>query len=74
MKSKLISTILAAAMTLSAVTLPMPLKTNAEADSLIVRKFDLGGLGVADGYIGVSASEGIGFGVRFKRHGKRDSR
>ena len=58
MKSKLISTILAAAMTLSAVTLPMPLKTNAEADSLIVRKFDLGGLGVADGYIGVSASEG----------------
>ncbi|MBQ6945703.1 MAG: GDSL family lipase, partial [Ruminococcus sp.] len=58
MKSKLISTIFAAAMTLSAVTLPMPLKTNAEADSLIVRKFDLGGLGVADGYIGVSASEG----------------
>lgn len=58
MKSKLISTVLAAAMTLSAVTLPMPLKTNAEADSLIVRKFDLGGLGVADGYIGVSASEG----------------
>ena len=42
---------------MTAVTLPMPLKTNAEADSLIVRKFDLGGLGAADGYIGVSASE-----------------
>ena len=42
---------------MTAVTLPMPLKTDAEADSLIVRKFDLGGLGAADGYIGVSASE-----------------
>ena len=57
MKSKLISTILAAAMTMTVVTLPMPLKTDAEADSLIVRKFDLGGLGTADGYIGVSATD-----------------
>jgi hypothetical protein len=40
MKSKLISTILAAAMTMTAVTTTMPLK--ADADSLIVRKFDLG--------------------------------
>ncbi len=57
MKSKLISTILAAAMTMTVVTLPMPLKTDAESDSLIVRKFDLGGLGTADGYIGVSATD-----------------
>ncbi|MBR6618642.1 MAG: GDSL family lipase, partial [Oscillospiraceae bacterium] len=57
MKSKLISTILAAALTMTAVTLPIPLKLDAEADSLIVRKFDLGGLGAADGYIGVSASD-----------------
>ncbi len=45
MKSKLISTILTAAMTMTAVTLPMPLETDAGAESLIVRKFDLGGLG-----------------------------
>ena len=57
MKSKLISTILAAALTMTAVTLPIPLKLDAEADSLIVRKFDLGGLGAVDGYIGVSASD-----------------
>ena len=42
---------------MTAVTLPIPLKLDAEADSLIVRKFDLGGLGAADGYIGVSASD-----------------
>ena len=57
MKPKIIAALISAAMTLSAVTLPMTLKTNAEADSLIVRKFDLGGLGADNGYIGVSASE-----------------
>jgi len=57
MKSKLISTILAAAMTMTAVAFPAPIQMDAEADSLIVRNFDLGGLGAADGYIGVSASE-----------------
>ena len=44
-------------MTLTAVTFPAPIQMEAEADSLIVRKFDLGGLGAADGYIGVSASD-----------------
>ena len=57
MKAKRISTLLAAAMTMTALTLPMPLIMNAQADSRIVRRFDLGGLGAADGYIGVSASE-----------------
>ena len=57
MKSKIISTVLAAAMAITNVSIPMPMKTVAETDSLIVRKFDLGGLGTADGYIGVSASE-----------------
>ena len=44
-------------MTMTAVTFPAPIQMEVEADSLIVRKFDLGGLGAADGYIGVSASE-----------------
>lgn len=57
MKSKIISAVLAAAMAITNVSIPMPMKTVAETDSLIVRKFDLGGLGTADGYIGVSASE-----------------
>ncbi len=56
MKSRVMSTVLAAAVTI-ATLFTTPLKMNAEADSLIVKKFDLGGLGVADGYIGVSASE-----------------
>ncbi len=58
MKSKLISTILAAAMTMTAVAFPAPIQMDAQADSLIVKKFDLGGLGAADGYIGVFASDG----------------
>ncbi|MBR6581960.1 MAG: hypothetical protein IKK66_11780, partial [Ruminococcus sp.] len=58
MKSKIIAALISAAITMTAVTFPAPMKTDAESDSLIVRKFDLGGLGVADGYIGVSASEG----------------
>ncbi|MBQ6039284.1 MAG: hypothetical protein K5705_00495 [Oscillospiraceae bacterium] len=45
--------VLAAAMAL----LPMPLQTDAEAASLITKRFDFGGLGTADGYIGVSAFE-----------------
>ena len=44
-------------MMMTAVTFPAPIQMDAVADSLIVRKFDLGGLGTADGYIGVSASE-----------------
>lgn len=56
MKSRIMSTVLAVAVTI-ATLFTTPLKMNAEADSLIVKKFDLGGLGVADGYIGVSASE-----------------
>lgn len=57
MKSRIISTVLAAAMMMTAVTFPAPIQMDAVADSLIVRKFDLGGLGAADGYIDVSASE-----------------
>ena len=57
MKSRIISTVLAAAMMMTAVTFPVPIQMDAVADSLIVRKFDLGGLGTANGYIGVSASE-----------------
>ena len=57
MKSRIISALVSAVMTVTAAAFPAPMKTNAEADSLIVRKFDLGGLGTADGYIGVSASE-----------------
>ena len=57
MKSKIIAALISAAITMTAVTFPAPMKTDAESDSLIVRKFDLGGLGAADGYIGVSASD-----------------
>ncbi|MBQ6942860.1 MAG: GDSL family lipase, partial [Ruminococcus sp.] len=57
MKSKMIAALISAAITMTAVTFPAPMKTDAESDSLIVRKFDLGGLGAADGYIAVSASE-----------------
>ena len=57
MKSRIISTVLAAAMMMTAVTFPATIQMDAVADSLIVRKFDLGGLGTADGYIGVSASD-----------------
>ena len=55
MKLKRCFTILAAVMMMA--THSMPLKLDAEPDSLIVRKFDFGGLGAADGYIGVSASD-----------------
>lgn len=51
---RLFAALLASAM----VLLPVPLKINAEADSLIKKKFDFGGLGAAAGYIGVSASDG----------------
>jgi hypothetical protein len=54
MKSKAISTALATAMILAAA-LPPPSQTHA--DSLIVKKFDLGGLGTEDGYTGVSATD-----------------
>ncbi len=57
MKSKIIAALISVAITMTAVTFPAPMKTDAESDSLIVRKFDLGGLGAADGYIGVSASD-----------------
>ena len=43
MKSKLMSIILAAAMTMTAVTFPAPIQMDAQSESLIVRKFDLGG-------------------------------
>lgn len=57
MKFRIIPAIVSAVMTMTAVTIPAPMKTDAESDSLIVRKFDLGGLGVAEGYIGASSSE-----------------
>ena len=51
---RIIAAVLAAAMAI----LPLPLQTEAAAASLITKRFDFGGLGAADGYIGVSASEG----------------
>ena len=50
---RFIAAVLAAAMAI----LPMPLQTSAET-ALITKRFDFGGLGTADGYIGVSASDG----------------
>ena len=51
---RLFAAVLAAVMTI----FPMPLQTDAEAASVTVKRFDLGGLGAADGYTGVSASDG----------------
>ena len=51
---RIIAAVLAAAMAI----LPLPLQTEAAAASLITKRFDFGGLGAAEGYIGVSASEG----------------
>ena len=48
----------AAVLAAATAILPMPLQTEAEAASLITKRFDFGGLGTADGYIGVSATEG----------------
>ena len=36
----------------------VPMKTDVNAESLISMKFDFGGLGTADGYIGVSTADG----------------
>ncbi|NLT10732.1 MAG: hypothetical protein GXY08_14740 [Ruminococcus sp.] len=49
---------LAAVLAASMAILNVPLKTGTEAVSLITRRFDLGGLGAAEGYTGVSASVG----------------
>ncbi|MCR4761110.1 MAG: beta-galactosidase, partial [Oscillospiraceae bacterium] len=49
---------LAAALAAAMAVFPMPLQTNAEAASLITKRFDFGGLGTAEGYTGVSASDG----------------
>lgn len=46
---RIIAAVLAAAMAI----LPLPLQTEAAAASLITKRFDFGGLGAADGYIGV---------------------
>lgn len=51
---RLCSAILAATMAL----LSAPMETDVNAESLISMKFDFGGLGTANGYIGVSASDG----------------
>lgn len=49
-----LAALLAASMALSAI----PLKHEAGAASLITKRFDFGALGAAEGYTGVSASEG----------------
>lgn len=51
---RIIAAVLAAAMAI----LPLPLQNEAAAASLMTKRFDFGELGAADGYIGVSASEG----------------
>ena len=51
---RLFTAMLAAAMAI----LPMPLQTDAEAAALLTKRFDFGGLGAAEGYTGVSASDG----------------
>ena len=51
---RLFAALLAASMAI----FPMPLTTGAEAASLITKRFDFGGSGTADGYIGVSAADG----------------
>ena len=48
----------AAVLAFAAAALPVPMQTAAESGSRIAMKFDLGGLGTADGYIGVSAADG----------------
>ena len=40
------------------VMLSAALQKNAKAESLISMQFDFGGLGTADGYLGVSAADG----------------
>lgn len=50
---RLFAAILAAA----AAMLPLPLTADADAAPLITKRFDFGGLGTADGYTGVSASD-----------------
>ena len=54
MKKRFLAALLAA----SAVILPMPRQAGAEAAAFITKRFDFGGAGTAEGYIGVSASEG----------------
>lgn len=51
---RIIATALAAAMTI----ISMPLSVNVNAETLISKKFDFGGIGTASGYTGVSASDG----------------
>ncbi|MBO4878256.1 MAG: beta-galactosidase [Ruminococcus sp.] len=48
----------AAALAASLTLIALPAPTGSEAASLITKRFDLGGMGAADGYTGVSASEG----------------
>ncbi|MCQ2469050.1 MAG: GDSL-type esterase/lipase family protein [Ruminococcus sp.] len=49
---------LALALSLTAITFSMPVKTGVSAEKLVSYKFDFGGLGTENGYIGVSASDG----------------
>ncbi len=50
--------LLAAALAGAMSMLSVPLKADVNADSLILIRFDFGGLGTADGYTGVSAADG----------------
>ena len=49
---------IAATLAALVIIMSMPLQTNTNAETLISKKFDFGGLGTADGYTGVSASDG----------------
>ncbi len=51
---RIFAAILAGAMTV----LSVPMKTDVYAGAMISVKFDFGGLGTAEGYIGVSAAVG----------------
>ena len=49
---------LAVILSAAAAALPMPLTADAEAASLMTKRFDFGGLGATEGYTGVSAADG----------------
>lgn len=49
--------ILAAILSCSTAMFAFPMQTNVYADSMISLKFDFGGLGTAEGYTGISASD-----------------
>ena len=54
---KIFAGIVAAAMAIMPLQ-SLPIQISAEADTLVMKRFDFGNLGTANGYIGVSAADG----------------